>query len=51
MDTVRGSSADDLFQPLPLLWKLRTTTSQKSVLTGIFICAGLYMPSVLSLER
>ncbi|KAI4257730.1 MAG: hypothetical protein L6R42_005484 [Xanthoria sp. 1 TBL-2021] len=26
--------------PLPLLWKLRTTTSQKSVLTGIFICAG-----------
>ncbi|KAL8996332.1 MAG: hypothetical protein Q9169_004132 [Polycauliona sp. 2 TL-2023] len=26
--------------PLPLLWKLRTTTSQKSVLSGIFVCAG-----------
>lgn len=26
--------------PIPLLWKLRTTTSQKSVLTGIFTCAG-----------
>ncbi|KAL8644091.1 MAG: hypothetical protein Q9210_007429, partial [Variospora velana] len=26
--------------PIPLLWKLRTTVSQKSVLTGIFVCAG-----------
>lgn len=26
--------------PIPLLWKLRTTTSQKGVLTGIFVCAG-----------
>ncbi|KAL8673436.1 MAG: hypothetical protein Q9168_002140 [Polycauliona sp. 1 TL-2023] len=26
--------------PLPLLWKLRTTRSQKSVLSGIFVCAG-----------
>lgn len=30
--------------PLPLLWKLRTTNSQKGVLTGIFACAGLYVP-------
>ena len=27
--------------PLPLLWKLRTTNSQKGILTGIFTCAGL----------
>ncbi|KAL8955815.1 MAG: hypothetical protein Q9193_006462 [Seirophora villosa] len=26
--------------PIPLLWKLRTTVSQKSLLTGVFICAG-----------
>ncbi len=26
--------------PIPFLWKLRTTTSQKGVLTGIFVCAG-----------
>ena len=30
--------------PLPLLWKLRTNTYQKWVLTGIFACAGLYVP-------
>lgn len=29
--------------PLPLLWKLRTNTYQKWVLTGIFACAGLYV--------
>ena len=27
--------------PLPLVWKLRTTSYQKWVLTGIFACAGL----------
>lgn len=26
--------------PIPLLWRLRTTASQKGVLTGIFVCAG-----------
>ncbi|KAG8525603.1 uncharacterized protein KY384_009247 [Bacidia gigantensis] len=26
--------------PIPLLWRLKTTASQKGVLTGIFICAG-----------
>ena len=31
--------------PLPLLWKLRTNTYQKWVLTGIFACAGLYVPA------
>lgn len=31
-----------MFLPIPFLWKLRTTTSQKSVLTGIFLCAALY---------
>ena len=29
--------------PLPLLWRLRTDTYQKWVLTGIFACAGLYV--------
>ena len=29
--------------PLPLLWKLRTSTYQKWVLTGIFACGGLYV--------
>lgn len=29
-----------IFLPIPLLWRLRTTASQKRVLTGIFICAG-----------
>ena len=32
--------------PLPLLWKLRTNTYQKWVLTGIFACAGLYVPTL-----
>ncbi|KAL8859341.1 MAG: hypothetical protein Q9178_004279 [Gyalolechia marmorata] len=35
-----GILANDLIKPIPLLWKLRTTTLQKSVLTGVFICAG-----------
>lgn len=30
-----------LRKPIPLLWRLRTTNSQKIVLTSIFIVAGL----------
>ena len=33
--------------PLPLLWKLRTNTYQKWVLTGIFVCAGLYVAALV----
>lgn len=30
-------------QPVPLLWRLSTSTRQKTILTGIFLTAGLYV--------
>ena len=32
-------------QPVPLLWRLRTSTRQKAILTGTFLTAGLYAQS------
>ncbi|KAI4095728.1 MAG: hypothetical protein LQ344_001445 [Seirophora lacunosa] len=37
--------------PIPLLWKLRTTVPQKSLLTGVFICAGFLRPLAALIAR